>query len=61
MTNPITRMIQRFEKGDKVHIIVDPSIHKGQPHHRFHGKTGEVIGKRGKCYLISVRDGNKEK
>jgi len=36
-----------YKPGDKVHIITNPAIHKGMPHRRYHGKTGEVIGKRG--------------
>ena len=60
-TNPITNKMQRFEVGDLVHIIINPSIHRGQPHPRFHGKTGEVVGKTGKSYLVALKDGNKSK
>ena len=58
---PISRKIQVFEKGQKVHIIVDSSIHRGQPHPRFHGKTGEIVGQKGKAYLVAIKDGNKPK
>ena len=60
-TNPITNKLQRFEVDDLVHIIINPSIQKGQPHHRFHGKTGKIIGTKGKAYLVSLKDGNKSK
>ncbi|ADL59278.1 MULTISPECIES: 50S ribosomal protein L21e [Methanothermobacter] len=60
-SNPITRKIQSFSEGDLVHIIIDPSIHRGQPHPRFHGKTGRVAGMMGRSYVVSIRDGNKEK
>ena len=60
-TNPITNRLQRFEEGDLVHIIINPSIQKGQPHPRFHGKTGKVIGTKGKAYLIALKEGNKAK
>ncbi|MCD7782269.1 MAG: 50S ribosomal protein L21e [Methanosphaera sp.] len=59
--NPISRKIQVFEVGQKVHIIIDSSIHRGQPHPRFHGVTGEIIGKTGKAYLVGIKDGNKSK
>lgn len=59
--NPITRKIQKFEAEDIVHIIIDPSIHKGQPHPRFHGKTAKVVGEKGKAYILSLNDGNKSK
>ena len=37
--NPITRRLQQFENGDLVHIIIDPSIQKGQPDSRIQGKN----------------------
>ncbi|NOZ76464.1 MAG: 50S ribosomal protein L21e [Euryarchaeota archaeon] len=58
---PVTRMLQEFEIGQKVHIIIEPSIQKGQPHHRFHGKTGTVTGKRGSSYIVEVFDGRARK
>lgn len=60
-SNPISRKIQRFNTEDLVHIVIDPSIHKGQPHSRFHGKTAKVIGEKGKAYILSLKDGNKIK
>ncbi len=59
--NPISRKIQVFEVGQKVHIIIDSSIQKGQPHPRFHGKTGEIVKKTGKVYHVAIKDGNKSK
>lgn len=56
--SPITRALQQFEKGDKVSIVIDPSIHKGMPHRRYHGKTGDVEEKRGDAYIVKVRSGN---
>ncbi len=59
--NPITKKIQRFSQEDLVHIIIDPSVQKGQPHPRFHGKTAKVIGERGRAYIVALNDGNKAK
>jgi len=56
--SPITRALQEFERGDKVSIVIDPSIHKGMPHRRYHGKTGDVEEKRGDAYIVKVRNGN---
>jgi len=56
---PITRRFQKFADGEKAHITIDPGIHKGQPHSRFQGLTGTVIGSRGNAYLLNVRTGNK--
>ncbi|MCL2032400.1 MAG: 50S ribosomal protein L21e [Methanomassiliicoccaceae archaeon] len=59
--SPITKAFQQFEAGEKVNIIIDPSVHKGMPFSRFHGLTGVVIGPRGAAYEINVKDGNKTK
>ncbi|MDR2866566.1 MAG: 50S ribosomal protein L21e [Methanomassiliicoccaceae archaeon] len=59
--SPITRGFQEFAEGDKVNIIIDPSVHKGMPFSRFHGLTGEVVGQRGAAYEVNVYDGNKLK
>lgn len=56
--SPITRALQQFEEGDRVSIVIDPSIHKGMPHRRYHGKTGYIAGQRGTSYLVDVRQGN---
>ena len=57
----VVRAIQEFETGAMVHVLIDPSIHKGMPHPRFHGKTGEVVGKRGRAFVLRVTDGNATK
>ncbi|NYT00533.1 MAG: 50S ribosomal protein L21e [Methanocellales archaeon] len=54
----ITRAIQEFKIGQRVHITIDPSVHDGIPHPSFHGRTAKVTGQRGRAYLLEVRDGN---
>ena len=54
----ISRYFQEFKDGDKVGIKIEPSIHKGFPEPAFHGKIGEVIGKRGECYIVKIKDGS---
>ena len=56
-----TRLTQEFKVDDKVIINHEPAIQKGMPHHRFKNKAGTVIGKRGRSYLIKIKDGNKPK
>lgn len=58
---PVSRLIQRFEIGQKVHVVIEPSIHKGMPHHRFHGKTGTIVGQRGRAWILQVPDGESMK
>ncbi len=58
---PITRALQQFEEGERARIKLEPSVHKGQPHRRFHGKTGVVIGKQGEAFVLKISDGKMEK
>jgi len=57
----LSLLMVQYSVGDRVHIVANPSIHKGMPHRRFHGKTGEIVGKRGRCYVVKVSLGGKEK
>ncbi|ABE51852.1 MULTISPECIES: 50S ribosomal protein L21e [Methanococcoides] len=59
--SPISKAIQDFEEGQMVHIDIDPSVQKGMPNAKFQGKTGKVLGKRGRAYLLQVTDGNSKK
>jgi large subunit ribosomal protein L21e len=52
--------LKEFRPKEKVLIHQDPSSQKGMPHIRFKGKVGEVLGKRGASYVISVKLGNKD-
>ena len=58
----IEKYLVEYEINDKVDIITDPSQHKrGMPHRRYHGRTGVIIGKRGRCYEVEVKLGNAKK
>jgi len=59
--SPITREFQSFEIGEQASVNLDPSVHKGQPHVRFQGRTGTVSGMQGRSYLLDVNDGGKKK
>ena len=59
--SPITSSLKKFEVGEKASIVIDPSIHKGQPHPRFHGLTGVIKGMQGSAYSLDVKVGNKNK
>jgi len=54
-------LLRTYAEGDKVRIDIDPSIHKGMPHRRYQGKTGTILEKRGKAYVIAVNDGKEVK
>lgn len=58
---PVTHSLLSFDEGEKASIIIDPSVHKGMPHRRFHGLTGTVVGKTGRSYHVRVKVGNAQK
>jgi large subunit ribosomal protein L21e len=53
--------MQEFKIGEKVVIRPNPSSHKGMPFKRFIGKVGIIVEKRGKAYIVKIKDGRKEK
>lgn len=59
--DPLTSLLIKYEVGDLVDIKINPSVHKGMPHRRFHGKTGKIVATRGKAFVIEVFDKNKKK
>lgn len=52
----LTEMLKRFDAGDKVHVVLRSN--SSFQHPRFHGRTGTVLGKAGKSYIVEVRDGS---
>ena len=59
--SPLNSILHNYKIGDKVLIKIDPSIHKGMPHPRFHGKIGTVTGFRGRALEVQVKVLNKIK
>ena len=57
----ITRYLQTFEEGDKVILKAEPSVHEGLYFPKFHGKSGTIGKRRGRCYEVFVKDHDKEK
>ncbi|MBD3259055.1 50S ribosomal protein L21e [Candidatus Woesearchaeota archaeon] len=57
----LKRFLQAFKNGNKVVLNFDSAYQGGMYHHRFHGKTGTIDGKIGRCYNVKIRDGKKEK
>ena len=57
----LSKLLQEYNLGNRVVIKIDPSVHKGMPHKRYHGKIGTVIEKRGRSYVVSVTQGKATK
>lgn len=55
------QFLKEFEKGENARIKIEPSSHKGMPDPRFNGRDGQVIDKRGRAYVVKLKDGGKTK
>jgi large subunit ribosomal protein L21e len=53
----ISKLLHEYPPGSNIIVKIDPSIQKGMPHRRYHGKTGTIVEKRGRSYVISVTQG----
>jgi large subunit ribosomal protein L21e len=53
----LSRVLREYEPDEKVVIKLDPSVHKGMPHRRFHGRIGVIAEKRGGSYVVNVSQG----
>jgi large subunit ribosomal protein L21e len=51
---PLSRLLTKYEAGEKVVITIDPAVHKGMPHKRYQGKMANVVGKRGRAYILEI-------
>ena len=54
----LSTILREYQSGDRVVVKLNPSIHKGMPHRRFHGRIGIVKSKKGRAYVIDVTQGN---
>jgi len=57
----IAKQLQDFKKEDIVMIRTIANCHSGMPNSRFLGKQGKIVGKKGRCYAVSVLDGSNVK
>lgn len=57
----LSKYFQTFNEHDKVRLNAEPSCPNGMYFRRFHNKFGIIKGKRGECYEIIIKDGNKNK
>ena len=57
----LSQLLIEYRVGDKVHIVPNPAVHEALPHRRYVGRTGTIIGRRGRAYLVEVYLGDKRK
>ena len=56
----LSRYFQELTKGDSVSVVKEKSVSSSFPK-RIQGRTGTVEFKRGKSYMVKIKDHNKEK
>lgn len=57
----VNQYLKEFKMGDRVAIKIESASQSGMPFRRFYGLTGVVIGKRGRSYIVQIKDGGKTK
>ncbi|MBR9682033.1 MAG: 50S ribosomal protein L21e [Candidatus Altiarchaeota archaeon] len=57
----VNKMLQEFELKERIQVVIEPAIHEGMPHPRFHGKSGIIREKRGRSYIVEIKDVRKAK
>jgi len=57
----ISKLLYEYQPGNQVIVKIDPSVQKGMPHRRYHGKIGVVLGKQGRSYVLSIAQGDAAK
>jgi len=53
----LSKILREYKPGDRVVVKLNPSVHKGMPHRRFHGKVGIIEDKSGQAYVVNVTQG----
>ena len=56
----LAKYFEELKKGDRVSLVRNLS-YKSNFGKRMQGRTGVVVEKRGRAYVVKVKDGNKEK
>lgn len=57
----LTKYFMPYKVGDNAVLMSEPAVQRAMYHQRFHGKAGEIVGKRGNCYELKIKDGGKYK
>ncbi len=56
----LSRYFQELKQGDSVAVVMEPSVNFNFPE-RLQGRTGTIVSKRGRAYVIEIKDMKKEK
>lgn len=56
----LSKYFQELNEGDSVTVIREPAIQSSFPE-KLQGRTGVVMGARGKSFMVKIKDSDKEK
>ncbi len=56
----LSKYFKKFEKGESVAVTIEQSLNPGFPK-RMQGRTGTIEGKKGRAYIVHIKDQNKSK
>jgi large subunit ribosomal protein L21e len=56
----LSRFFQKFKEGDAVSVVFEESLQPRIPK-SLNGRTGKVCSKKGRAYIVKIKDKNKEK
>ena len=56
----LSRYFQDLKQGEHIAVVREKSLQPGFPKN-IQGRTGIIDGKRGKSYIVKIKDKNKEK
>jgi large subunit ribosomal protein L21e len=51
----VAQIVRTFKVGDKV-VVTPKAVLSGMPHLRYMGRQGVITEKRGKSYVVEVKD-----
>ena len=54
----VNRLMRSFDLGARVVIDIESSSLSGMPFRRFQGLQGKIVGRRGRAYLVEIKDKN---
>jgi len=57
----VTSSLRVFKIGETAIVKLDGRVQSGMCHPRYQGKTGVVVGRQGRAFLVEIVEGRKTK
>lgn len=53
----LSQILHEYKPWERVVVKINPTVHEGMPHRRYHGRVGVIMDKRGRAYVVNVTQG----